>query len=261
MNKLSVLSINVNAGTSSEFINEITSNALDKKSQYVCLANVHMLVEAYKDLSFASIVNNANVITPDGMPLTWAIRMLYNIRQERVAGMDLLPALLKRASALKLPVFFYGGTEQMLARTKIYLEGHFSDVNVVGTYNPPFRALTTQEDDEIAELINSSGAALVFVVLGCPKQERWMASMKERINAVMIGIGGALPVLISMQKRAPVWMQNAGLEWVFRLIQEPRRLFKRYVVTNSTFIYLIVKEYYSRRKQKMDYKFKQDLLN
>lgn len=255
MNKLSLLSINLNSGTADEFVDRIASVALDRKSQYVCVANVHMLVEAYNDSSFANIVNDANLITPDGMPLTWALKMLYNVKQDRVAGMDLLPALLEKASVLKLPVFFYGGTEQMLAKTKVFLNRNFSSLNVVGTYNPPFRKLTEKEDDEVVELINKSGAAIVFVVLGCPKQERWMASMRERINAVMIGIGGALPVLIKMQKRAPVWMQHLGLEWLFRLGQEPKRLFKRYAVTNSKFIYLILKEVYNKRKGRRMYKF------
>jgi N-acetylglucosaminyldiphosphoundecaprenol N-acetyl-beta-D-mannosaminyltransferase len=248
MNKFSILGINLDSGKASDFVDKITSNAIDKKSKYVCVANVHMLVEAYNDSSFASVVNEANFITPDGMPLTWAIRLLYKTKQDRVAGMDLLPELLRKASDLKLPVFFYGGTREMLTQTTVYLKEHFSELNVVGTHNPPFRRLTEEEDMEIVDLINNSGAALVFVVLGCPKQERWMASMKERINAVMIGIGGALPVLIKMQKRAPRWMQKLGLEWLFRLFQEPKRLFKRYAVTNSKFIYLIIKEVYKRRR-------------
>jgi N-acetylglucosaminyldiphosphoundecaprenol N-acetyl-beta-D-mannosaminyltransferase len=249
MDKLSLLGVTVNAGTAGEFVDKITSNAIDKKGKYVCVANVHMLVEAYNDSSFARVINNANVITPDGMPLTWAIRWLYNIKQDRVAGMDLLPELLNKASILKLPVFFYGGTRTMLAQTKEYLKKHFPEVKLAGTYDPPFTTrLTQSEEDKVVDIINNSGAALVFVVLGCPKQEKWMASMVERINAVMIGIGGALPVMIKMQKRAPVWMQHLGLEWLFRLYQEPKRLFKRYAVTNSKFIYLIIKEVYNRRK-------------
>lgn len=255
MDKLFVLSINVNSGTYKEFVDKITSIAVNKKSQYVCIANVHMLVEAYKDASFASIVNNANITTPDGVPLTWAMRMLYNIKQDRVAGMDLLPELLQQASEQKLPVFFYGGTSEMLNNTKVFLKQRYPEVNIVGTYNPPFRPLTKEEDDSVVELINNSGAALVFVVLGCPKQEKWMASMKGRVNAVMIGVGGALPVLIEMQKRAPGWMQQVGLEWLFRLIQEPKRLFKRYAITNSKFVYLVLKEILTKRKGRSIYRF------
>ena len=257
MNKLSLISINVSSGTRTEFIDEITSIAINKKSQYVCVANVHMLIEAYNDSSFANVVNNANIITPDGVPLTWALKMFYNVKQDRVAGMDLLPELLRKAQLLNLPVFFYGGTEEMLDRTKTYLNEHYSGIKIAGTLSPPFRKATVEEDNRAVEIINNSGAAFVFVVLGCPKQERWMASMKERINAVMIGVGGALPVLISMQKRAPFWMQYSGLEWVYRLVQEPRRLFKRYAVTNSKFLFLLIKEVLNKRKHRALFKFNQ----
>jgi N-acetylglucosaminyldiphosphoundecaprenol N-acetyl-beta-D-mannosaminyltransferase len=126
------------------------------------------------------------------------------------------------------------------------MDRHYPNLHIRGLYSPPFRALTPEEEERTIERINSSGAKLLFVVLGCPKQEQWMASMAGRINAVMIGIGGALPVLIGMQKRAPKWMQRAGLEWLFRLLQEPRRLFKRYFVTNSVFLYLLSRELVTR---------------
>ena len=127
-------------------------------------------------------------------------------------------------------------------RTRAYLDDNYPDLSIKGLYSPPFRALTPEEETRTIEKINASGAKLVFVVLGCPKQEQWMASMAGKVNAVMIGIGGALPVLIGIQKRAPKWMQNAGLEWLFRLVQEPKRLFKRYAVTNSVFLYLLSRE-------------------
>lgn len=254
MNKLSLISIDINSGTPNEFIDEIASIAVKKKSQYVCVANVHMLIEAHKDHAFANIINNANVITPDGMPLTWAIWLLHRIKQDRVAGMDLLPALLKKASNLQLPVFFYGGTEEMMTRTREHLKFHFPDIKLAGTYSPPFRKLTQEEDENVIQMINNSNAALVFVVLGCPKQERWMSAMHRKINAVMIGIGGALPVMINMQKRAPKWMQQLGLEWFFRLMLEPKRLFKRYAVSNSTFFYLIILELYRKMRNMTPYK-------
>jgi N-acetylglucosaminyldiphosphoundecaprenol N-acetyl-beta-D-mannosaminyltransferase len=246
MTTIPLLSINVHTGTSAEFVESIISMAEGRKSTYVCVANAHMVVEAHNDPAFAAVVKNADIITPDGVPLIWALRLLYRLKQERIAGMDLLPALLREASILKLPVFFYGGTEQMLEKTTIYLKKQLSPLNIVGTYNPPFRSLSNSEEDEVVRLINHSGASIVFVVLGCPKQERWMALMKHRVNSVMIGIGGALPVLIKMQKRAPVWMQNIGLEWLFRLGQEPKRLFKRYAVTNSVFIYLVLRGLYDK---------------
>lgn len=243
MKKKRLISIDVSMGSYPEFVSTLLANAsLPNKSSYVCVANVHMLVEAHKSSSFAGVVNNASIVTPDGKPLTWAFRLLYGIKQDRVAGMDILPDMLSGAVAQQLPVYFYGGTDEMLALTNQYLVKNYPALKVAGMYSPPFRPLSADEKATIITNINQSGAAIVFVVLGCPKQELWMASMNEKINSLMIGIGGALPVLIGMQSRAPKWMQKAGLEWLYRLCQEPRRLFKRYVTTNSIFIYLLFKE-------------------
>lgn len=248
------MEILVNTGTPEAFINNIISLATQRKSSYVCVANVHMLVEAHKDPNFANVVNNADITTPDGVPLTWAIRLIHKTKQKRVAGMDLLPALLEKAGSLSLPIFFYGGTEEMLIKTKDYLKKVYSEINIAGSYSPPFnRTNTKQEEDEIILQINESGAAIIFVVLGCPKQERWMQTMQGKINAVMVGIGGALPVLIGMQQRAPVLMQKLGLEWLFRLLQEPKRLFKRYSITNSVFLYLLVKELLMAKNKRLKF--------
>ncbi len=157
--------------------------------------------------------------------------------------MDLLPDLLQRAVASNLSVYFYGGKDDLLSETLKYLNLNFPNLKVAGSCSPPFHKLSAAEEEAHVEEINNSGAQLVFVVLGCPKQEKWMASMKGRINAMMVGIGGALPVMIGLQKRAPAWMQNAGLEWMFRFLQEPVRLFGRYSFTNSLFLYLMLKEY------------------
>jgi N-acetylglucosaminyldiphosphoundecaprenol N-acetyl-beta-D-mannosaminyltransferase len=200
-----------------------------------------MLVEAHNDNSFATVVNTADMVTPDGMPLIWAIRLLHNHQNERVAGMDLLPALLKQASEKNVSVFFYGGSQKMLAATAKYVTEQFPSLKTAGLYSPPFRPLTVVEEEETVAMINNSGAGLVFVVLGCPKQERWMAAMKGRIHATMVGVGGALPVLVGEQKRAPRWMQQNGLEWLYRLIQEPGRLWKRYFYTNTVFLWLLLK--------------------
>lgn len=202
-----------------------------------------MTIEAHWDKSFAELVNHADLVTPDGMPLAKAVNLLYGQKQDRVAGMDLLPDLLKEAEDKNLNVFFYGGTEDMLAKTKEYVSKNYPALVNHEYYSPPFRPLTNDEEIAVINLINATNAHLVFVALGCPKQERWMASMKGKINACMLGIGGALPVMIGMQKRAPLWMQKTSLEWLYRLIQEPKRLFKRYFVTNSLFVYLLFRQF------------------
>lgn len=226
----------------STFVETIMQSSLSGKSAYVCVANVHMLVEAHENNDFSLVVNAADYVTPDGMPLTWGLKYVHGIQQDRVAGMDLLPDLLKLASVNRVPVYFYGGTQEMIDCTNEYLQKVYPSLIIAGSFSPPFRALSNEEESRIVDRINNSGAKLVFVALGCPKQEKWMASMKGRINSTMIGIGGALPVMIGMQKRAPEWMQKASLEWLFRLSQEPKRLFKRYAVTNTTFLYLLTKE-------------------
>ncbi|HSK11804.1 MAG TPA: WecB/TagA/CpsF family glycosyltransferase [Phnomibacter sp.] len=212
-----------------------------KRSAYVCVANVHMTIEAHSDQAFANIVNNAHAVTPDGMPLVVALRILYGVVQERVTGMDLLPDLLRVAEKENFTVFFYGGTESMLKITEQHLATNYPGITEKHFYSPPFRSLSSSEEQEDILRINSTGANIVFVALGCPKQEKWMASMMGRINACMIGIGGALPVMIGLQKRAPLWMQKGGLEWFYRFMQEPGRLFKRYAITNARFCWLLSK--------------------
>ncbi len=242
MQSKKLLSININLGTYSSFINNLIDKAKTRQSYYTCVANVHMVVEAYQKPFYADIVNRATLVTPDGLPLTWALNILYGINQERVAGMDLLPDLLTAAEKQDLPVAFYGGTEALLEKTRKHLKIKYPGLRVSKLYSPPFRLLTPEEESAVVQMMNDSEASIIFVVLGCPKQEKWMASMEGKIHALMIGIGGALPVFAGLQKRAPVWMQQIGLEWLHRLKQEPRRLFKRYAHTNILFIYLVLKE-------------------
>jgi N-acetylglucosaminyldiphosphoundecaprenol N-acetyl-beta-D-mannosaminyltransferase len=246
LNKQFLISMPISTGTYKEFISSIIRLAKSRTSSYVCVANVHMVVEAKKSETFANYVSNADIITPDGMPIAKAMKSLYGIDQDRVAGMDLLPDLLSVAQDNKLSVFFYGGSQLMLDKTAEYLDENFPDLIIAGTYSPPFRKLTAKEETDVINIINKSDPAIIFVILGCPKQEGWMFNMKNKIPGVMIGVGGALPVLIGMQKRAPFWMQKNSLEWLFRLFQEPKRLFKRYFNTNSIFIGLYAKALLSK---------------
>tara|TARA_R110002020_G_scaffold268059_5_gene483231 strand:+ start:388 stop:1146 length:759 start_codon:yes stop_codon:yes gene_type:complete len=244
MRKAKVLTLRISLGTYKKFIYDIIEAAQLRQSNYTCVANVHMIAEAFYSNSYSSIVNNADIVTPDGKPIVWALKFLYGIKQERVAGMDLLPDILVEAEKRKIPVYFYGGTDSMLVKTHEYLNHAYPNLIISGFCSPPFRELAIEEEEEMTNKINQSEARIVFVALGCPKQEKWMSRMKDKINSVMIGVGGALPVLIGMQKRAPLWMQKSGLEWFFRLYQEPRRLFKRYASTNTLFTWLLIKEYF-----------------
>ncbi len=242
LGKQELFGLTINTGRFSSYVEAIIEGSYLRKSMAVYVANVHMFMEAQRDANLSSMINQADVVAPDGMPLCWALKALKGVSQERVAGMDLLPALLREACAKGLRVFFYGGTEEMLRNASEYFKNNLRSLQVAGLYSPPFRELTGSEREGVISRINSSHADLVFVVLGCPKQERWIHCMKGRVHAVMVGIGGAFPVLLGLQRRAPGWMQACGLEWLFRLGQEPRRLLGRYATTNTRFMLMMTKE-------------------
>ncbi len=214
-----------------------------RESSYVCIANVHMLVEALFDNEFNNLLNKAVIATPDGKPLSVLMNWLYGTHQERITGPDLMLSLLTQAAQEKIPVFFYGATEETLSQLTIKLENDYPDLILAGTYCPPFRPLTEEEDAHVINRINASKAGLVFVALGCPKQERWMAAHQGQINAVMLGVGAAFNFYTGQLQRAPQWMQQLSLEWLFRLMKEPVRLFRRYFVTNSCFLLAAFKQW------------------
>lgn len=241
-NRKKIISILIDNLSYSSFVERVLQLAKSRTSSYVCLANVHMLVEAFFNKSFACQVNSADLISPDGMPLITSFRLLYSKHQDRIAGIDLVPDLYKVLENNKLTPFFYGSTNDILALTDKYLSENHPNILNKHFYSPPFRDLTDNEYESIVKMINDTNPNIVFVVLGCPKQEKWMAKMKGHVNACMIGIGGALPVSIGLNKKAPEWMRRNHLEWSYRLFQEPRRLINRYVVTNSIFIFLLLVE-------------------
>jgi len=213
-----------------------------KTSKYVCFANAHMIVEAAQNKKFASILHSSDAIFMDGMSLVLANRLLNNdIRSSRFAGMDVIHDLILRAEKDSFSVFFYGSSETNLEKLANYLKINFPKLKIAGMLSPPYRVLTDFEKKEYFEYINQTKADILFVSLGCPKQEIWMNEMKNKINCVMLGVGNAFLTLSGQERRSPKWMQKIGLEWLFRLIQEPQRLWKRYLFTNTYFIYLFFK--------------------
>jgi N-acetylglucosaminyldiphosphoundecaprenol N-acetyl-beta-D-mannosaminyltransferase len=207
-----------------------------------------MLMEAQGNQEFSQIFRNADLRLLDGMPLVWSYQFFHGYRPDRIAGKHLMQALLEKAEEEELSVFFYGTTPEKMNIAISYLVIHFPDLKIAGFYSPPFRPLSAEEYQQHADFIQFSGASIVFVALGCPKQERWMHTMKGRIPAVMLGVGIALEVLTGQQKSTPLWMEKAGLEWLFRLVKEPKRLWKRYFLTNSAFIWLFLKSLFSPTK-------------
>jgi N-acetylglucosaminyldiphosphoundecaprenol N-acetyl-beta-D-mannosaminyltransferase len=242
LNRLSLLDINTTVGSPKDFVTTFGNLSNHRNSAYVCFLNVHMLMEARNDPAFREIVNNADVCCPDGLPIARSLALLHGRIQRRIAGPDLLPELMRVAHDQGKTIFVLGCTNDVLAAFEENARSMFGEGLVVGTYSPPFRAITAEEDDAIVERINQSRADMIFVSLGCPKQEKWMASHKGRIRGCMFGMGYAIPVFAGMAKRAPRWMRESGMEWAFRLALNPRRLFQRYMRTNFGFIYQVFVE-------------------
>lgn len=221
---------------------KVKALGLARISSYVCFANVHMVIEAYKHRKFARQVNSATLVLADGQPLVKLGKVIYHKTQERIAGMEFMPRLLESINSKEFKIFLYGSCESVLKALQDKISQKFKSVKIVGAISPPFRKLSEQELAKHIDEINNSGAHIVFVSLGCPQQEKWMYENYKKIHAVLLGVGGAFSVMAEMQKRAPEWMQENSLEWLFRLVREPRRLFKRYLLTNTLFIWLISKE-------------------
>lgn len=220
--------------------------AAHRESRYVCLCNVHSVVTAARDPAFRQVLNDADMATPDGMPLVWVLRRLGFAGQPRISGPDLMWRYCAEAATRHESIFLYGNTEQTLESLARNLDRAFPGLTIAGMFAPPFRPLTAEEDVDVVDRINTSGAGVVFVSLGCPKQELWMAEHRGRIRAVMLGVGAAFDFHAETIKRAPVWMQRMGLEWLFRLIREPRRLWRRYLVTNTLFAFYLLRGWLSR---------------
>lgn len=237
----------LSTGSYKNMVDRIIRLASTNRSAYISVANVHMFVTAHNDEHFKNVVNNSTMVTPDGKPLAWALRLFDNIKQERVAGMDLFPSLLEASAKAGISVYFYGSTPDVILAVEKRTEKILPTLKIAGWHCPPFRKLSDDENTEVIRQINEARPNLVFVALGCPKQEKWMHDMKGKVSATMIGVGGALPVFAGIQKRAPLWMQKNGLEWFYRFLQEPRRLFKRYAVTNTKFALIIGRAFISQK--------------
>ena len=209
-----------------------------RASKYVCVATVNQVMEAYDSPEFLSVMNGADLITPDGMPLVWGLRLLGHKEATRVYGPDLTPILLERAAAEGLPVGFYGGAPEVLERFVQVMRERYPKLQIAYSYSPPFRDLTPEEDQQVVQDINTSGTRILFVGIGNPKQECWMAAHRGKVQAVMLGVGAAFDFLAGAKLQAPRWMMPLGMEWLFRLVTEPRRLWKRYLKQNPRFVVL-----------------------
>jgi len=228
-------------------LDQIAGWASRRESRCVYLCNVHSIVTARRQPTFGTIINAADLAVPDGAPIAWRLRWLGFAEQQRISGPDLMWKCCARAAQEGLSVFLYGSSPETLERLRARLAREFPALRVAGWHAPPFRRLTSKEDAQVVRKIERSGAHLVFVALGCPKQEAWMKAHRGRINAVLIGVGAAFDFHAGMVRRAPRWMQRGGLEWLYRLACEPRRLWRRYLVTNTLFFAYLLSELIGRR--------------
>lgn len=233
-----ILGTRIDATSYSDACDRIQQWATSKTSCYVIAANVHVVMTAYWNRHFRDVVNGAALVTPDGMPLVMGLRWLGVNRQTRVYGPDLMLALCDRVAQTKTPIYLYGGTETMLGKLQQRLEQQFPGLAIAGSHSPPFRPLTAAEEAADIDRIHAAGAAIVFVGLGCPKQEEWMARQQGKLQAVMLGVGAAFSFHSGAVSQAPRWMMAAGLEWLYRFAQEPGRLWERYLINNPAFVVL-----------------------
>jgi N-acetylglucosaminyldiphosphoundecaprenol N-acetyl-beta-D-mannosaminyltransferase len=218
-----------------------SSSTATGRGRYVCAANVHMTMEAYDHEDFRQDVNASDLVVPDGQPVVWALRFQRVPQQRRVrVSPDWLLQVLAGAQARSLKIGLYGGDPQTLRTFSERLKRYFPALEVAYAWDPPFRALTVEEEHYQAQRIREAGVQLLLVGLGCPKQERWMARQVDTLPCVMVGVGAAFDMLGGRTRNAPVWMRDRGLEWVFRLAHEPRRLWRRHVFNDPRFMALLL---------------------
>ena len=242
MRKYSIFGINYCA-TNYEEASTILVNEAKHRNSYACSAlAVHGLIEAYRNEKFLDAVQAIDMVVPDGQPVKWALNSFYALNlKDRVYGPTLTLYVLRKANDEGLRVYLYGSKAKTVDALEQFINLEYPNLTVCGKHPDRFREATEEEDRQDIAKINDSGAHIVLVGRGCPRQEKWVSSHRGKVHAVMMAVGAAFDFHTKNIKQAPEWMQNAGLEWLFRLIQEPSRLWKRYLTTNSLFVYLFLK--------------------
>jgi N-acetylglucosaminyldiphosphoundecaprenol N-acetyl-beta-D-mannosaminyltransferase len=242
----SVLGVYVAVSSYDELVRRSLAWAEQGQARAVFFAPVHMIMEAVDHPEFMARLNAADMVNPDGMPLVWALRALGASNAQRVCGPDAMPILLAAAEKAGMPVGFYGGSQAVLATLVAKVRLQNPKLNVAYIESPPFRALSPKEDAAVVDRIVSSGVRLLFVGLGCPKQENWVMKHRDRIPAVMFAVGAAFDFVAGTEHRAPRWMRRCSLEWAFRFASEPRRLAWRYLKHNPRFVLRIFRQLIAR---------------
>ncbi len=233
-----ILKTNINVTNMSDTIKYIDGHLDDLRGKYICVSNVHTTVMSYENEEYRKIQNGAAMALPDGAPLSSYSRRKGYKQAQRVTGPDLMLELFAISKEKGYRHYFYGATEETLQSMKEVLERDYPGIQIAGMYAPPFRALTPQEDAQIVAKINESRPDFIWIGLGAPKQEEWMYQHMGQLQGVLIGVGAGFDYLAGYIKRAPRWMQRMSLEWLYRLLQDPKRLWRRYFTSNVKFICL-----------------------
>ncbi len=245
-----VLSMRVDPVCAAEAVDMITTWATEKAARVVCAANVHMVMEACDDRDFRAALASADLAVADGRPVWLACRLLGSPDACHLRGQDLMLSLCEVSADRGVPVALFGSTTEVLSKLRTALIRRFPELKIVYAASPPFRPLAPEEDAEFLAALEESGARVLFVALGCPKQEQWMFEHRATTTCVMVGVGAAFDMLAGARRAAPRWMQRAGLEWVFRLAAEPRRLWRRYARHNLRFVALLSRQLLRRSRWK-----------
>ncbi len=240
--RVDVLGVGISAVNMTMAVDEVTRWIDQREQHYVCVTGVHGVMESQRDPELKAIHNASGLTTPDGMPMVWAGRKAGADWMSRVYGPDLMLALLERSVERGWRSFLYGGKDGVPELLTAKLLERFPKLEIVGSYSPPFRALTPDEDDEIVQRINEAKPDLIWVGLSTPKQERWMSAHAGRLAApALLGVGAAFDFHAGLVTQAPPWMQRNGLEWFYRLTREPKRLWRRYFQNNPAFVAKIMR--------------------
>ncbi|WP_243373292.1 WecB/TagA/CpsF family glycosyltransferase [Microvirga solisilvae] len=252
--KLPILGIPISKTDYSEAVNCIISSARERKPAIATALAVHGVVEAARDQEMAKRIAAFDLVTPDGQPVRHALNAIYKTNlTDRVYGPALTLLICEKAAELGIKIYLYGSTDRTVQRLKASLEERFPSLCIAGAEPSLFRPLSQQESAALAERIEMSGAGIVFIGLGCPRQENFAFEHRDIIRAVLVCVGAAFDFHAGVKRQAPGWMQRLSLEWLFRLLQEPRRLFKRYAVTNTYFLWHILRQYAQPQSQHRTY--------
>jgi N-acetylglucosaminyldiphosphoundecaprenol N-acetyl-beta-D-mannosaminyltransferase len=246
--EISTTSYNEVVAFCKRWLDDRRAGAAAPRARYICVTSVHGIITARDDPEFREVLNSADIATPDGVPLVWALRSLGVHDQQRVYGPDLMLRVCETAAMSGDRVFLYGGHEDYLEKLSLRLREMFPNLRIVGCWSPPFRPLMPEEDASVVSRISASGADIIFVGISTPKQERWMYRHRECFpGAVMIGVGAAFDFHAGRVRQAPLWMRHHGLEWLFRLMMDPVRLWRRYLLVTPRFLPLWAMQLFSGR--------------